>query len=138
MTEAGEDVWQARQQLFDKSGALVLKVSVVPGEICAVISELQQRAAAEGHEIDVVAQATGLMTVALSSAPDAAIALIEHLRKRLAHSGGSAIVLHMPESLRGNLDVWGPDPDALPLMREIKRRFDPDRILNPGRFVGDI
>lgn len=138
LTEAGENIWQARQRLFDKSGALVMKVSVVPGEICSVISELQQRAAAEGHEIDVVAQATGLMTVALSSAPDAAIALIEHLRKRLAHSGGSAIVLHMPDSLRGKVNVWGPDPDALPLMREIKRRFDPDRILNPGRFVGGI
>jgi FAD/FMN-containing dehydrogenase len=29
-------------------------------------------------------------------------------------------------------------PDSLPLMREIKRRFDPERILNPGRFLGQI
>jgi glycolate oxidase FAD binding subunit len=138
LTKAGEDVWQARQQLFDKSGALVMKVSGLPGEICSVSSELQQWAATEGHEIDVLAQATGLMTIALRSSPDAAIALIDRLRKKLARSGGSAIVLQMPDSLRGKVDVWGPDPDALPLMREIKRRFDPDRILNPGHFVGGI
>jgi glycolate oxidase FAD binding subunit len=40
--------------------------------------------------------------------------------------------------LRGGFDVWGCDSNALPLMREIKRRFDPNRILNPGRFVGNI
>ncbi len=138
LAEAREDVWQTRQRLFDQSGALVIKVSLLPGEICSLSSELQQWAAAEGHEIDVVAQATGLMTVALTSASDAAIALIERLRKKLGPSGGSAVALHMPDSLRGKLNVWGPNPDALPLMREIKRRFDPDRILNPGRFVGGI
>ena len=36
------------------------------------------------------------------------------------------------------IDLWGCQSDALPLMREIKRRFDPNRILNPGRFVGGI
>jgi glycolate oxidase FAD binding subunit len=138
LAEAGEDVWQARQRLFDKSGALVIKVSVLPVEICSVSSELQQWAASEGYEVDLVAQATGLMTISIRSAPDAAVALIERLRKKLVHSGGSAVVLRMPDSLRGKLNVWGPDPDALPLMREIKRRFDPDRILNPGRFVGGI
>jgi FAD/FMN-containing dehydrogenase len=28
--------------------------------------------------------------------------------------------------------------DTLPIMRELKHRFDPNRILNPGRFVGGI
>ncbi len=28
--------------------------------------------------------------------------------------------------------------NALPLMREIKRQFDPNRTLNPGRFLGGI
>lgn len=138
LSEAGEGVWEARQRLFDGSAAVVLKVSLLPSEVCSVSSEVKQWAADEGHEIDVVAQARGLMTVALSSAPDAAIGLVERLRKRVAHSGGSAIVLQMPDSLRGKVNAWGPDPNALALMREIKRRFDPERILNPGRFVGGI
>jgi FAD/FMN-containing dehydrogenase len=29
-------------------------------------------------------------------------------------------------------------PEAHALMREIKRRFDPNRTLNPGRFLGGI
>ena len=38
---------KARQQLFDRDDAIVLKVSLLPGEICAVSSVLQQWAAAE-------------------------------------------------------------------------------------------
>jgi glycolate oxidase FAD binding subunit len=138
LSEAGEDVWQARQRLFDGGAAIVIKVSLLPSEVCLVSSELKKWATTEGHEIDVVAQARGLMTVALKSAPDEAIGFIERLRKRVAPSGGSAIVLQTPGSLRGKVNVWGPDPNALDLMREIKQRFDPERILNPGRFVGGI
>lgn len=35
-------------------------------------------------------------------------------------------------------DVFAPLPEALPLMRALKARFDPERVLNPGRFVGRI
>jgi glycolate oxidase FAD binding subunit len=64
--------------------------------------------------------------------------LIEQLRSRLKKSGGSVIALQLPDAMRSGLDVWGCDSNALPLMREIKRRFDPKRTLNPGRFVGNI
>ncbi|MBV9233491.1 MAG: FAD-binding protein, partial [Candidatus Eremiobacteraeota bacterium] len=39
---------------------------------------------------------------------------------------------------RSNLQVWGAQPDAIEKMRALKRRFDPNRTLNPGRFVGNI
>jgi len=138
LKESTEQVWQARQDLFDAEDAAVLKVSVLPGDVCAVCQELHERANEEGLEISTVTQANGLMTVALKSAPDAAIALIEHLRGRVRGAGGSVVALQIPETLRERLDVWGCDTNALPLMREIKRRFDPNRILNPGRFVGNI
>jgi glycolate oxidase FAD binding subunit len=48
------------------------------------------------------------------------------------------VVLRSPLPLKGNIDVSGPDRGTVPLMREIKRNFDPNRILNPGRFVGGI
>ena len=37
-----------------------------------------------------------------------------------------------------NIDVFGPSPDALPLMRALKARFDPERVLAPGRFIGGV
>jgi glycolate oxidase FAD binding subunit len=56
----------------------------------------------------------------------------------LREGGGSVVILRFPETLRSKPDLWGCDSNALPLMREIKRQFDPDRTLNRGRFVGDI
>jgi glycolate oxidase FAD binding subunit len=103
-----------------------------------VSSELQHLAAKQEFEFDLTAQATGLMTVSLNIPADAVPRLLDQLRSRLRTSGGSVIALRIPESIRAGLDVWGCDSNALALMREIKRRFDPNRTLNPGRFVGNI
>ncbi len=138
LSPSDETVWQARQELHDTANAVVLKISTLPSDLCLLCSELQDWAAKKGMEIAVVAQANGLVTAALKTAPDAAIALIDHLRERLRKVGGSVVALQVPGPLRSTLDVWGCESNALPLMKEIKRRFDPNRILNPGRFVGNI
>ncbi len=39
---------------------------------------------------------------------------------------------------RANLRVWGEAPAAVEQMRALKARFDPNRTLNPGRFIGGI
>jgi glycolate oxidase FAD binding subunit len=137
LREADDAVRQTRHNLFDSGGGAILKVSLLPAEICTVLSQIGQRASV-GAEISAVAQATGLMHVALKAAPDQTIAFIEHLRQLLHRSAGSVTALQLPAAVGGNVDLWGCDSSALPLMREIKRRFDPNRILNPGRFVGNI
>ena len=35
-------------------------------------------------------------------------------------------------------DVFGPEPGTVPLMRALKARFDPGRLLAPGRFLGRL
>ncbi|MGB6744343.1 MAG: FAD-binding oxidoreductase, partial [Terracidiphilus sp.] len=136
--ESDEAVWQARQELFDRAGVVVLKASLLPTGICAFLSLLCQWADADGVEIHAAAQSNGLVNVALKAAPDVAIAFIERMRQKLRVSSGSVVALQLPAEMRGQVDVWGCDSNALPLMREIKRRFDPDRILNPSRFAGNI
>jgi glycolate oxidase FAD binding subunit len=132
------NVWSARQQMFDNTHAVVLKISTLPAEICSISAELYQWSFGDGRDLKVLAQATGLMTVALEAAPESVPAFVERLRARVHKLGGSVVVLQVPDALRGTIDVWGPDRGSGALMHEVKRRFDPGRILNPGRFVGSI
>lgn len=59
-------------------------------------------------------------------------------RAAMARLGGSLVVHDLPAEMRADVDVWGPPPAALPLMKRVKDRFDPDGRLNPGRFVGGL
>jgi glycolate oxidase FAD binding subunit len=142
MEKEDGQVWQARERLFSEAGAIVMKASLLPAEICATADALKESAVAKRIDVAIVAQATGLMTAALAERSgaerDALVNLIEGLRARVRSSGESVVVMQVPEALRSKLDVWDCRSDALPLMREIKRRFDPNRVLSPGRFVGGI
>ncbi len=54
------------------------------------------------------------------------------VRERAEAAGGSLVLLF---GLPGDLDAWGRRPSTIEVMRGIKRAFDPDDVLNPGRFV---
>lgn len=72
------------------------------------------------------------------SARDGA-ALVTRLREVVAPVGGTVVVEHAPVALRAAVDPWGPvHPQAFALMRAIKQQFDPEAILNAGRFVGGL
>jgi glycolate oxidase FAD binding subunit len=137
LIESEESAWGARQGLFEGHHSTVLKVSVLPDEICTVSAEMLQWNSGS-TEVGIVAQASGLMMVSVTAAPEIALAFVDRVRERVDPAGRSAVVLRAPEHLRGRVDVWGPGRGTLTLMREIKRRFDPHRVLNPGRFVGNI
>lgn len=72
--------------------------------------------------------------------PDAAISMLalEGARARLVALGGSLVVEEAPAGVRAKVDSWGPVPKSFPIMKAMKRRFDPDNRLNPGRFVGGL
>ncbi len=122
---AAAAIWDARQRLLDRD--LVCKVTMLPSEIAS----FAERVRSLGGES--VTQATGIMTAAF---PAAAAGQLPQLRRDLEAASGSLMVLKQPAESK--LDCWGTLPDSLPLMREIKLRFDPDGVLNPGRFLGGI
>ncbi len=68
----------------------------------------------------------------------AASAALAAARAQLVAGGGSLVVERAPAEVRAVIDPWGPVPDAFSLMVELKRRFDPQGRLNPGRFVGGL
>ena len=67
--------------------------------------------------------------------------IADHLRGIQADTvkmGGDAIVESCPASVKEHIDVWGPEPSGMAIMRRIKRQFDPNNVLNPGRFIGRL
>ena len=72
-------------------------------------------------------------------APYAALAdIIANIRKRASALGGTAIVQRCPPRAKSGIDVWGDDHIGIDVMRRMKSRYDPNGIMNPGRFVGRI
>jgi glycolate oxidase FAD binding subunit len=126
-SDVDSDVWNARQEHFDQTEHLVVKATMLPSDISAIAETIRTLGGTS------VTQAAGIMT---ASIPAPASSQLEHLRKKLEAAGGSLIVLHNPANATTVASTM--PPDTLPLMRELKHRFDPNRILNPGRFVGGI
>ena len=52
--------------------------------------------------------------------------------------GGDAVVETCPLGSKELIDVWGPEPSGMEIMRRIKNQFDPEGVLNPGRFIGGL
>ena len=60
------------------------------------------------------------------------------LRQAVQERGGSLVILRAPDEIKAKVDVWGDVGPNARLMREIKAKFDPASLLNPGRFVSGI
>ncbi len=67
------------------------------------------------------------------------IGALEQLRVDCSNTGSGSLVLEKgPPELKRSFDVWGPVRSDFDLMRTLKEQFDPDRILSPGRFLGNL
>ncbi|MFP5229046.1 MAG: FAD-binding oxidoreductase [Acidobacteriota bacterium] len=127
--ECGEDdVWLRREALFHAADeAIVFKATLLPAQIASAAAAI---AACGGS---VVAQAHGILT---GRAPAAAVGEVTAMRSKLEAEGGSLVVLRSAPDVR--LERWGRLPASIPVMRALKQQFDPNGILNGGRFMGQL
>jgi glycolate oxidase FAD binding subunit len=119
----------------------LLKLSVVPGDLGAVMGG----AAEVSEQVDLgclqVADAgSGIVYLRVGQPEDRPAGVFAWalwaLQTELVRRWGQSVVLSCPTEAKQNLPLWGREPAGLPVMRELKARFDPRGILNPGRFVG--
>jgi glycolate oxidase FAD binding subunit len=131
---------------FEKA-ELAFKATCPPAELPAVLAELG--GGRQGGSGPVSAHAgTGVLWLASGAREGdlrdddpfvpSLVEWITEAREGLAARGGSLVVVKAPLHLKRQVDAWGPAGDALGLMRRVKERFDPDRRMSPGRFVGGI
>ncbi|MDP9459467.1 MAG: FAD-binding oxidoreductase, partial [Actinomycetota bacterium] len=109
---------------------VLLRLAFVPAALSSVLAALPAEATVSASA------GTGVAYAAVPAA--GAAELLPGLRAAMAPHDGTAVLLHAPEGVRSQLDHWGPVGDALGLMRRVKERFDPERRMSPGRFVGGL
>jgi FAD/FMN-containing dehydrogenase len=60
---------------------------------------------------------------------------VGEVRGAAERANGSLVVMAAPADVTHKLGAWGTTPATIQVMRKLKHAFDPDDILNPGRFV---
>ena len=63
---------------------------------------------------------------------------ISDVRLAARQHGGTVLVEICHPSIKVNMDVWGEEPSGMEIMKRIKDQFDPQRLLNRGRFIGRL
>ncbi len=109
------------------------------------VAEFAAQVVAEGSDRGVQVMAllgSGVLYLAIPVASDTDFQVfakhLTELRQSVTAARGNLIVENAPPELKQHIDVWGSFGDATGLMKQVKVRFDPSGLLNPGRYILSI
>ncbi len=136
---AGDDeshAWRAHDTRVFGTGqdGTILKIVTVPNEVSSTLTRITEAAQTNHLDYAVTGRAgLGVLNVLVQGATEARASFVTMLRDRFLPGQGSVVIRRADAELKSLVGVWGPIGDGLPIMREVKRRFDPTGTLNPGR-----
>ena len=127
------EFWRAAQNLPLQSGRLIFRLTVPRGEVFSSVESLR------GQPDSSLAADLQNGTIWLSCVPTkSTFERFFELTSLARVHRGHAVIFAAPSALKQGWEVWGESPPTLSLMRRIKQQFDPQDLLNPGRFLGGI
>ena len=116
----------------DDSNGAVIKITLLPSDVAPTLAWLAD--ATHGLDYELIGRAgAGVFLARVGGDADAQASVLTDLRARIRPLSGSAVLVRTSDELKSRVDVWGPIGDGFAVMRAIKRQFDPNGILNPGR-----
>lgn len=133
---AHDALWSAVRDFPSLSnGHALFRLTVPLGSVGAAADALSRGKAGASADSGAWIAHAGSGTLWLRVPASAARETFVKLIALASEHRGHAVLAASHPSIKRDLDVWGPPPPSLSIMREIKQRFDPQRLFNPGRFV---
>ena len=136
-TRAHEKLWAGICDFPLLGHEVVFLVTVPRSATTDLLSGVQDWDSTDFGPAIVADVAAGVIWIG-SNETGSAAARFAQLRSKAARHKGNVVLLDAPADLKRDLDIWGLAPEAFFLMRRIKQQFDPQRLMNPGRFVGRL
>ena len=121
-----------------------IRSSVLPADVPRALNSLSNMGKNSGLRWRATTQtAQGVidihwLNVEGESSTERVSAAISKTINAVRRAGGTTVVTHAPTRTKETIDVWGEPTSAIDTMRNLKRQYDPQRLLNPGRFMGGI
>ncbi|MGA9770937.1 MAG: FAD-binding oxidoreductase [Blastocatellia bacterium] len=134
MTEAESEVLWKTVADIDARAANAVRISV----LVSIASEAFERSLATCQCISAADLGVGIIRMAIDGDGESAIETIKRLRADAISMGGTLFIERAPKVVKQQVDAWGEVGATTSLMQSIKAKFDPETLLNPGRFVAGI
>jgi len=126
----------------DRADAIWDRLTEIPGDVQVNVRpgaavEMIERLSAFDPGCSILAHAgNGVIRATFSPQTPLAASSYSELRRVATALGGTLVVLAPPEDVELSAeDIWGPPGGGTGVMRALKERFDPQGILNRGRYV---
>lgn len=126
--ELEEKLWQncaAITSVPQSPAAVICKIGIAPAATVGLLSQIS-----EGNTA-IIHAASGIGKLQLRGDYE----LVTQMRSYCQQNQGFLTILDAPQTLKQQIDLWGYSGNALKTMQVIKNQFDPQNILNPGRFI---
>lgn len=134
------NLWRGYYDDLSASDGALVRLAVLPTQVADMLDHVER--VIVGHALDCRVAgraAAGVIYVRIVADPSNASGIesvadsIDHIRRNAWARGGSAVLVSAEPAVVALVDPWGDVGDALPLMQAVKARFDPNRVLAPGR-----
>jgi glycolate oxidase FAD binding subunit len=137
-------LWKRVQEIRElRDPAVTCKIGVLPTDGVEALAMLET--IAKKHSLSVsktmgfLHAGSGLGVIRLQNSPEDSLGkALAEFRTYCQERQGFLSILEAPVALKQKIDVWGYTSNSLGIMRSLKNQFDPGKLLNPNRFVGDI
>jgi glycolate oxidase FAD binding subunit len=106
--------------------SVTCKLGIAPVAAVSLLAQIGDR-----HILAKVHASSGLGRLQLHTNYE----LLEQMRSHCQQHQGFLSILDAPQTIKQQIDIWGYSGNALKTMKVIKNQFDPQNILNPGRFI---
>jgi glycolate oxidase FAD binding subunit len=134
-----EREWSSHRERPWGGPGTVAKITCLPADVPATLEALgvlgtSTRAAARDGCAEAIGRAgVGVLLARFDGDLESQTRAIDALRRRNAPGRGSIVLLRASDELESAVGRWGPLGDAFNVTRSLKRAFDPNGTLNPGR-----
>jgi len=106
--------------------SVTCKIGIAPVAAVSFLAQIGDR-----HILGRIHASSGLGRLQLHTNYE----LLEEMRSHCQQHQGFLSILDAPPTIKQQMDIWGYSGNALKTMKVIKNQFDPQNILNPGRFI---